>query len=239
LTDHQNGFEQANISWTENALELGSLVRGLQKIQELPEVLSFFAFNRFGLGRVSLIQVGNDQFRPEASFSTRNSDNEAGLVQNEKAISDASFELGRKWRISPHPNISYHAHSIDSDKLAATGFHWVVFSFAKDQACSLTNVDRISDSAGFLNTIKILAQYVSIYVLNQEKQSSKKISEQQSVQLNDRRTLIASLLAQGWENRKIAEELGFSESLIRKETMAIFKYYGISHRDEMLSIHTN
>ena len=238
MMDHENGFEFANISWVELALELGSLIRELKTIQELPESLSIFAFNRFGLGRAALIRIQDGHYQPKESFSASNSDTKVRLDQYKESISEASIELGRQWRIAPHADLKFHAHAIENNKLTATAFDWVVFSFAKDQACSLTNIHGISDSTEFLHTMKILAQYVSIYVLNQGVQSSKKRSEQESVEMNDRRALIASLLTQGWENRKIAEELGFSESLIRKETMAIFKYYGISHRDEMLDINT-
>jgi DNA-binding NarL/FixJ family response regulator len=47
--------------------------------------------------------------------------------------------------------------------------------------------------------------------------------------------MIASMIGQGRGNREIANELSFSESLVRKETMVIFQYYGIALRQDLKS----
>lgn len=53
--------------------------------------------------------------------------------------------------------------------------------------------------------------------------------------LSDRQKRIHTLLAAGWKNKAIAKSLGYSESLIRKETMVIFEYYRVTHREELIS----
>ena len=51
--------------------------------------------------------------------------------------------------------------------------------------------------------------------------------------LSDRQKKIHALLAQGWKNKAIAQNLAYSESLIRKETMTIFRFYGVAYREEL------
>lgn len=52
--------------------------------------------------------------------------------------------------------------------------------------------------------------------------------------LNERQLLIKDLMEKGFSNPQIASEIGYSESLIRQETMAIFSILNISGRKELL-----
>jgi DNA-binding CsgD family transcriptional regulator len=52
--------------------------------------------------------------------------------------------------------------------------------------------------------------------------------------LNERQLLIKNLMEKGFSNPQIASEIGYSESLIRQETMAIFSILNISGRKELL-----
>jgi len=50
--------------------------------------------------------------------------------------------------------------------------------------------------------------------------------------LNDRQLTVLTYLAQGHSNRQIGKLMGFSESTIRHETMAIYAFFGVSGRRE-------
>jgi DNA-binding CsgD family transcriptional regulator len=50
--------------------------------------------------------------------------------------------------------------------------------------------------------------------------------------LSDRQLTVLSYLAQGHSNRQIGKLMGFSESTIRQETMAIYAFFGVSGRRE-------
>ena len=52
--------------------------------------------------------------------------------------------------------------------------------------------------------------------------------------LTERQLLIKDLIMKGHSNPSIAEEIGFSESLVRQETMAIYSILNISGRKELL-----
>ena len=52
--------------------------------------------------------------------------------------------------------------------------------------------------------------------------------------LSERQTLIKKLMEKGFSNPQIAAEIGYSESLIRQETMAIYSILNISGRKELL-----
>ncbi len=52
--------------------------------------------------------------------------------------------------------------------------------------------------------------------------------------LNERQLMIKDLMEKGFTNPKIAAEIGYSESLVRQETMSIFSILNISGRKELL-----
>ena len=54
-------------------------------------------------------------------------------------------------------------------------------------------------------------------------------------QLTERQILIKGLMVKGFSNPAIAREIGYSESLVRQETMAIYAALNISGRRELLS----
>jgi len=53
-------------------------------------------------------------------------------------------------------------------------------------------------------------------------------------ELSNRQGLIKNLLERGFTNHEIAEEIGYSESLVRQETIAIYSHLGISGRKELI-----
>jgi DNA-binding CsgD family transcriptional regulator len=58
------------------------------------------------------------------------------------------------------------------------------------------------------------------------------------IPLTDRQFVIAGLLEQGFNNAQIAEEISYSESLIRQETVAIYRKLQVTGRKAMQAIRT-
>jgi DNA-binding NarL/FixJ family response regulator len=58
------------------------------------------------------------------------------------------------------------------------------------------------------------------------------------IPLTDRQFVIAGLLEQGFNNAQIAEEISYSESLIRQETVAIYRKLHVTGRKAMQAIRT-
>jgi DNA-binding NarL/FixJ family response regulator len=54
------------------------------------------------------------------------------------------------------------------------------------------------------------------------------------LELTPRQELIKKLVLQGMTNQQIAIEIGFSDSLVRQETMAIYAALNVSGRKELL-----
>jgi len=54
--------------------------------------------------------------------------------------------------------------------------------------------------------------------------------------LTERQELILQLIKEGKRNHEIADRLGYSESLIRQETMVIYKKLGVSGRKSLISL---
>jgi DNA-binding NarL/FixJ family response regulator len=58
------------------------------------------------------------------------------------------------------------------------------------------------------------------------------------VPLSDRQFVIAGFLEQGFNNAQIAAEMGYSESLIRQETVSIYRKLQVTGRKAMQAIRT-
>jgi DNA-binding NarL/FixJ family response regulator len=58
------------------------------------------------------------------------------------------------------------------------------------------------------------------------------------VPLSDRQLVIAGLLERGFNNSQIGLEIGYSESLIRQETVAIYRKLQVTGRKAMQAIKT-
>ena len=55
-------------------------------------------------------------------------------------------------------------------------------------------------------------------------------------QLSDRQLRIIGLMAKGLTNSQISKRVGFSESTVRQETMAIYRYFGVGGRREAVRL---
>jgi DNA-binding CsgD family transcriptional regulator len=60
----------------------------------------------------------------------------------------------------------------------------------------------------------------------------------EQVRLTDRQLVIAGLLERGFTNSQIASEIGYSESLVRQETVSIYKKLNVTGREAMKLIRT-
>jgi len=54
--------------------------------------------------------------------------------------------------------------------------------------------------------------------------------------LSERQTRILGLMAKGLTNSQISKRVGFSESTVRQETMAIYRYFGVGGRREAVRL---
>jgi DNA-binding CsgD family transcriptional regulator len=55
-----------------------------------------------------------------------------------------------------------------------------------------------------------------------------------SKELTSRQEVIVELLSKGFTNNEISKEIGYSESLIRQETVTIYAVIGVSGRKELI-----
>lgn len=62
------------------------------------------------------------------------------------------------------------------------------------------------------------------------------IKRSQQEELTTRQKVIVELLAKGYTNVEISKEIGYSESLIRQETIAIYAFMGVSGRKELIRL---
>ena len=86
-------------------------------------------------------------------------------------------------------------------------------------------------AAGALVSLFIQLSQVRVEPYSRKHSVSK--SRKQGV-LTERQILVKGLMEKGYTNTAIAEEIGYSESLVRQETMAIYATLNISGRKELL-----
>jgi DNA-binding NarL/FixJ family response regulator len=60
-------------------------------------------------------------------------------------------------------------------------------------------------------------------------------TQNRNLELTQRQALIKNLMEKGYTNVAIANEIGFSESLVKQETMTIYSLLNISGRKELLN----
>lgn len=105
-------------------------------------------------------------------------------------------------------------------------------------ALTLDSVPKITkETECFLRTVTsliILHNLRDKFKTNSKSNNEFGRSSSKSSTLNERQLLIMNLMEKGFTNPQIASEIGYSESLVRQETMAIFSILKISGRKELL-----
>lgn len=96
---------------------------------------------------------------------------------------------------------------------------------------SVTSGDREERHVGFAPTALSLVESVSI-----DDQPSGPARRPTPGSLTDRQLRILGLMAKGLTNSQISKRVGFSESTVRQETMAIYRYFGVGGRREAVRL---
>jgi len=97
-----------------------------------------------------------------------------------------------------------------------------------------TGDEELSHFAGAIGSMLAL-QLSRIPVYGSSKvRAGKNKNGSQSIELTDRQKIIYLLMSQGFTNAQIAAEVGYSESLVRQETIHIFRVLGVSGRKEII-----
>lgn len=75
-----------------------------------------------------------------------------------------------------------------------------------------------------------------VETLNADETTPGALRRQGSASLSDRQLRILGLMAKGLTNSQISKRVGFSESTVRQETMAIYRYFGVGGRREAVRL---
>jgi DNA-binding CsgD family transcriptional regulator len=108
--------------------------------------------------------------------------------------------------------------------------------FMSSQLIELSHQQKIVFTA-IGSLLGLYASRLPTELVHQAVKVSEKIHLEQ-VPLTDRQLVIAGLLERGFSNAEIGLEIGYSESLIRKETVAIYKKLNVTGREAMQLIRT-
>ncbi len=108
------------------------------------------------------------------------------------------------------------------------GMELTYFVFLKEDA---TIIDDYFD---FISMVAALLTRFESDLVQEKSQKSGNWFRGESKELTERESQIEEFIKQGLTNAQIADKLGYSESLIRQETVSIYRKLGVSGRKELL-----
>lgn len=191
-------------------------------ISELSDDGSLYPVASFGFDKLKVAQWGR------FSLSTH-------LPITECARTDQTIVVGSVEDFLSRYPISKEIEDVRLDWEAAIAFSMLPFGTAL-----LLLDDKPEESVEqtqFFETIgAILAlQFLKTPVYGGSKvKDGKKNGGNQNIELTERQKLIHQLMCKGFTNAQIAAEVGYSESLVRQETIQIFRILGVSGRKEII-----
>jgi DNA-binding NarL/FixJ family response regulator len=107
-------------------------------------------------------------------------------------------------------------------------------------AATLSTQIEVPNEDSYKNYFVMLKALINLYihlldsVYHSKRAGSSRIKEQMmGSKLTERQALILDLVKSGMTNNAIANKMGYSESLIRQETMAIYQKLGIDGRKDI------
>ncbi len=130
----------------------------------------------------------------------------------------------------------------------ADGSNWkstILMTISPHHVASLTLPTLIEESVTDVDYFNAIRSMLSLFVKSHKepvvKSSDGKLAvepegqerETDSIYLTERQEIILRMIKSGDTNSNIAERMGYSESLIRQETIAIYRKLGISGRKDL------
>jgi DNA-binding CsgD family transcriptional regulator len=148
-----------------------------------------------------------------------------------------------------HHSLRFLKHDIDYKKrfLDAVGAkdqsQWrstVLMLVSPNYFVALSTESKVLESVDNVNYFNAIRSLVTLFLKTESSQSNQetprvrlKEKASQGDALTERQRLILQMMESGNTNALIAEKLGYSESLIRQETITIYRKRGITGRKEL------
>ncbi len=109
------------------------------------------------------------------------------------------------------------------------GMQLMYFFFLREDAT------LIDDYYDFISMVAALLHRFESDLIEEKNQKGGNWFRGASTELTERESQIEAFIKEGLTNAQIADQLGYSESLIRQETVSIYRKLGISGRKELLA----
>jgi DNA-binding CsgD family transcriptional regulator len=175
----------------------------------------------FGLNKTVVTAWGNIPLTIEAPLTVSVKTNQLVLIRREEAIE--RYPILVEYKGIPEKWDSY---------LVTPILPFGAIALTLDSVPVIEpELDSFLRAVGALACLFIQRSQVRVEPYSRKHSVSK--SRKQGV-LTERQVLIKQLMEKGHTNTAIAEEIGYSESLVRQETMAIYATLNISGRKELL-----
>ncbi len=86
-----------------------------------------------------------------------------------------------------------------------------------------------------IGAVIALNQLQGLHALNHSKGIDGKNTKAKKTDLTDRQIIVRDLLLKGFTNLEISREIGYSESLVRHETIEIYRVMGVTGRKQLIA----
>jgi len=222
----------------ERVFDCANWVNRLEDLIELPNSFLIAVENWMPEPKVSIIGVHTLLTADQLFVIETITEKEASPILSATIIQHVK-ELARRWRVAECSELIHQSSKVAIDFPNAETHH-VVISFAKDKVLFIEFLCEGIELKNYLIYVEFLGHFLSLYSRSHKSRNHQRSepvfskSNWITQNLSLRQIQITEMIALGIGNRQIAKELGYSESLIRKETMVIFQYFGIKSRKELL-----
>jgi DNA-binding CsgD family transcriptional regulator len=229
-----------------NLLRLSKIADYLTTERNLESAVQFIAMNACpsgNLARIFLARIGNDMsLKHLASFGFSSEfvqkHDEYQLLNAENLLE--SIDSGVLILLASDSRLRGKDNFVDTTGESVQWKTVVYLPMLPHFAAALSSTLEIPDDEEhrrYFNTLKSLLSLYLHLISEAGFPGSQRLPRNKNValgeKLTERQALILDLIKEGKTNIAIADRLGYSESLIRQETMAIYQKLGIEGRREI------
>jgi DNA-binding CsgD family transcriptional regulator len=227
-------------------LRISNIADFLTSERNIDNAIQFIALNACPSGEVSRIYLarlnGDMSLQHYSSFGFRSDflmkNNQYSLLDIEK-LQSAVTEKSLGFYASESEARGKKSNELvgdDSSKWKTTIYIPLLPNYAAALSTQIV-VEDTEEARNYFGALRsVLSLYIHLLETHRGEDSRKKGSARQikvGDKLTERQTLILDLIKQSFTNNSIADRLGYSESLIRQETIAIYAKLGVDGRRDL------
>ena len=225
--------------------ELAQLVIFLERRPDLSDLALYLGTNACLSGELSKVYIGRveDQgfISSEATFGYKNNELEFVDSLDLQALKPICLAARKNIIVIREHNSKFYEEFPDAARFTDEWRSIVCIPLSPRYVLTLALQVHIADDSSDINYFEMLGILIRFYinleiVKNEKKVTALHMQEVNGKPMTARQEIILTSLKKGMTNREIAEEVSYSESLIRQETVIIYAKLGISGKKDLVDL---